>query len=119
MRIIALNGIPLSLLCLGSKRHTFTGVCWSLQRDFDSHVLAFSYFKYENIQKNIQDLNTLQEDSEEKQDKWDSFNVLNGTALIPYKYNVSENPGHQEEATGVSRFLVWQRKKPWVIYVPS
>lgn len=54
---------------------------------------------------------SLQEPSEKKQDKGGSFNAWNGTGLMPYKHNVSENPGHQEEATDASCFLVWQRKK--------
>lgn len=52
---------------------------------------------------------SLQEPSEKKQDKGGSFNVWNGTGLMPYKHNVSEKP---EEATDESCFLVWQRKKP-------
>lgn len=56
-------------------------------------------------------LSFLQEPSEKKQDKGGSFNAWNGIGLKAYKHNVSENPGHQEEATDASCFLVWQRQK--------
>lgn len=29
---------------------------------------------------------------------------------MSYKHNISKNPGHQEEPTDVSCFLVWKRK---------
>lgn len=110
MSITEYSGIPLSLICSGNKRQTFTVVCWSSFEMFWLLHTSNFIFKYENIQENVQEFNTLQEHSEEKQDKG-GFNVWNGTALMPYKHNVSEHPGHQEEATDVSCCLVWQRKK--------